>query len=78
MLESWLCFEFVPQTSSLLLKFIYSEKATNFWEISTVDLSYVVMVNSRMEISQKFDAFSEYMNFTYKIIVAKLIKTHMA
>ena len=47
----------------LLLKFIYSEKATKFCEISTVDLSYVVTVKSTVEISQKFVAFSEYMNF---------------
>ena len=26
----------------MYLKFIYSDKATNFWEISTVDLSYVL------------------------------------
>ena len=49
-----------------MLKFIYSEKATNFCEISTVDLSYVVMVKSTVEISQNFVAFSEYMNFTLK------------
>ena len=48
------------------LKFIYSEKATNFCEISTVDLSYVVTVKSMVEISQNFVAFSEYMNFIYK------------
>ena len=46
-----------------LIKFIYSEKATSFREISTVDLSYVVMVKSTVEISQKFVAFSGYMNF---------------
>ena len=45
------------------LKFIYSEKATNFCEISNVDLSYVVTVKSTVEISQNFVAFSEYMNF---------------
>ena len=45
------------------LKFIYSEKATNFCEISTVDLSYVTTVKSTVEISQNFVAFSEYMNF---------------
>ena len=45
------------------MKFIYSEKATNFCEISTVDLSYVVTVKSTVEISQNFVAFSEYMNF---------------
>ena len=45
-----------------VLKFMYSEKATNFCEISTVDLSYVVTVKSTVEISQNFVAFSEYMN----------------
>ena len=34
----------------LVLKFIYSEKATKFCEISTVDLSYVVPVKSTVEI----------------------------
>ena len=48
-----------------LLKFIYSEKATEFYEISTVDLSYVVQVKNKVEILQKFVAFSEYMNFTF-------------
>ena len=48
------------------IKFIYSEKATNFCEISTVDLSYVVTVKSTVEISQNFVAFSEYMNFNVK------------
>ena len=43
-----------------VVKFIYSEKATKFCEISTVDLSYVVTVKSTVEISQNFVAFSEY------------------
>ena len=47
----------------IFVKFIFSEKATNFCEISTVDLSYVVTVKSTVEISQNFVAFSEYMNF---------------
>ena len=46
------------------LKFIYSEKATKFCEISTVYLSYVVTVKSTVEILEKFVAFSEYMNFS--------------
>ena len=50
-----------------LSKFIYSEKATQFCEISTVDLSYVVPVKSTLEISQNFVAFSECMNFNVKI-----------
>ena len=48
---------------TLYVKFIFSEKATNFCEISTVDLCYVVTVKSTMEISQNFVAFSEYINF---------------
>ena len=47
----------------MLVKFIYSEKATNFCEISTLDLSYVVTVKSTVEILQNFVTFSEYMNF---------------
>ena len=50
-------------TSPQNLKFIYSERATKFYEISTLDLSYVVMVKSTVEISQNFMALSEYMNF---------------
>ena len=46
----------------MILKFIYSEKATIFGEISTVDLSYVVTVNSMVEILQNLVAFSKYMN----------------
>ena len=46
-----------------MIKFVYSEKATNSCKISTLDLSYVVMVKSTVEISQNFMAFSEYMNF---------------
>ena len=46
-----------------MIKFIYSEKATKFCEISTLLFSYVVPVKSKVEISQNFVAFSEYMNF---------------
>ena len=42
------------------LKFIYFEKATNFCEMSSADLSYVVTVKSMVEISQNFVALSEY------------------
>ena len=48
-----------------VVKFIQSEKVTNFCETSTVDLSKVVTVKSTVEISQNFVPFSEYMNFTY-------------
>ena len=46
--------------------FIYSEKATNFCEISTLDLSYVVTVKSTVEILPNFVAFSEYKNFKFE------------
>ena len=45
----------------LLVKFIYSEKATQFCEIFNLLWSYV-----SVEISQNFVAFSEYMNFKPK------------
>ena len=45
------------------LKFIYFEKATKFCEISTLLLSYVVPVKSKVDISQNFVASSEYINF---------------
>ena len=52
---------------SFLLKFIYSEKAKEFCEISTLLFSYVVTVKSKVEIWQNFVAFSEYLNFTNQI-----------
>ena len=45
-------------------KIIFSWKATKFFEISTLLLSYVEPVKSKVEISQNFLALSEYMNFT--------------
>ena len=48
------------------VKFKYSEKATKFLVISTLLLSYVVPVKSKVEISQNFVAFSEYMNFIWQ------------
>ena len=48
----------------LFLKFIYSEKATNFCKISTLLLSVCTQDKSKVEISQNFVAFSEYTNFT--------------
>ena len=61
----------------VFVKFIYSEKATNFCEISTVNLSYVVTVKSTVEISQNFVAFSEYMNYRiYTYLLFFLPFTH--
>ena len=45
-------------------KFIYSEKATKFCEISNFPLVLCSASKSKVEILQKFAAFSEYMNFT--------------
>ena len=56
----------------MLVKFIYSEKATKLCEIFTLLLSYVVPVKSEVKISQKFVAFSEYMNFTRRLLDAKI------
>ena len=46
------------------IKFIYSEKATEFCEISPLLLTICTVVKSKGKISQNFVAFSEYMNFT--------------
>ena len=46
-----------------LLKFIYSEKATQFCELFTLLLSVCTADKIKMKISQNFVAFSEYMNF---------------
>ena len=51
------------ENNYILVKFIYSEKATNFCEIFALLLSFVVPVKSKVKISQNFVAFSEYMNF---------------
>ena len=45
------------------LMFIYSENATKFCEISTLLLTGTTQDKSKMEISQNFVVFSEYMNF---------------
>ena len=55
-----------------VLMFIYSEKATKFYEIFPLLSSYVVPVKSKGKISQNFVVFSEYMNFT----VACFLKVH--
>ena len=46
------------------VKFIFSEKATKFCEISTLLLSVCTEDKSKVKISQNFVAFSEYMIFT--------------
>ena len=57
----------------IMLKFIYSEKATKFCEIFTLLLTVCTVVKSKVKISQNFVAFSEYMNFTNKNSTSKLI-----
>ena len=53
----------------LLLKFIYSEKATKLCKISTLDLTVLHTVKSKVEISQNFVVFSEYISFTTVAVV---------
>ena len=53
---------------TVVIKFIYSEKATKFCEIFTLLLPYVVPVKSKAKILQNFVAFSEYMNFNNSTI----------
>ena len=43
--------------------FVYSEKAAKFCKISTLILSTVHSDKSKVEITQNYVAFSEYMNF---------------
>ena len=61
----WTLLVFCPILSEFL-KFIYSEEATKFCEISTLLLSYVVPVKSKVEISQNFVAITEYLNFNFE------------
>ena len=57
------CFEVKEKIE---LKFMNSENATKFCEISTLLLTAVHTVKIKVEISQNFVAFSEYMNFIFK------------
>ena len=56
----------------LFIKFIYSEKATEFYEISALLLSVCTVDKSKVEISQNFVAFSEYTNFKRKKVDEKV------
>ena len=56
--------------TALQVKFIYSEKARKFCEISTVDLTVTTEDKFKVEISQNFVAFSEYMNFNEESIAS--------
>ena len=58
-------------SSYFFVKFVYSGKATRFCEISTLLLSTIHTDKSKVEISQNFVAFSDYMNFTEKTLKVK-------
>ena len=49
-----------------VVKFIYSEKASKFWQIFPLILTTVHTVKSEGKISQNCVVFSEYMNFKHK------------
>ena len=53
------------------LKFIYSEKATKFFEIFTLLLTTVHTVKSKVKISQNVVAFSEKMNCDIQLATPK-------
>ena len=50
--------------NGLTVKFIHSEMATKFCEISILLLDGTTQDKSKVEILQNFVAFPEYMNFT--------------
>ena len=52
-----------------VLKFKYSEKAAKFCEIFTLLLTGTTQDKSKVKISKICVAFSEYMNFTKKVLV---------
>ena len=58
---------------TIFLKLIYSEKATEFCEISTLLLTGTTQDKSKVEISQNFVAFSEYMNFKKISLLSSLL-----
>ena len=48
----------------IVIKFMYSDKATKFCEIFTFLLFYILPVKSKVKILQNFVGFSKYMKFT--------------
>ena len=56
--------EVIKTNCSYIVKLIHSEKGTKFCEISTLFLTGTTKDKSKVEISQNFVAFSEYVNFT--------------
>ena len=58
----------VENNKWVYVKFIYSEKATKFCKIFPLLLTVCTVVKSKGKISQNFVAFSEYMNFTTRVL----------
>ena len=58
-----------------ILKFIYSEKTTQFCKIFPLLFTVSTVVKSKGKISQNFDAFSEYMNFTTSVMEIEVAHT---
>ena len=56
-------FEGMLKLVAFVVKFIYSEKATQFCENSIEDLTVSTKDKSTVEISKKIVAFLEHMNF---------------
>ena len=48
---------------------MYSEKTKKFCKIFSLLLFCVVPVKTKVKIMQNFVAFSEYMNFTFKVLL---------
>ena len=62
----------------MIVKLIYSEKATKFCKIFTLLLSYVVPVKRTVKILLNFMAFSEYinvniLNFIYRCAFCRFV-----
>ena len=66
--------QFMSEKKMKRTKFIYSEKATKFYEISTLLLTTVHTVKCKVKISKNFLGFSEYMNFNKKCFTAVTLK----
>ena len=64
-----------------IVKFIYSEKATKFFEIFTLLTSVCTVDKSKVKVLQNFVAFSEYMNFISRNVlinnISNKIVTHL-
>ena len=57
----------IENVKSLVLKFVFSKKATKIDEIFTINWHYVVIVKLTVKISSVCSAFLENMNFKRKL-----------